>query len=195
MNRLKGVLLAFMALSLPILARENLVSAGGQPQSVAPYVLPRVQGKVVLDGLSNEPAWNGIKPLPVVVYTPNSGAEPSETTEILVAYDDDFIYVAGRLYDREPDKIQATSKKRDDMKLSNDWLGIVLDTFHDHENALSFFTTPAGLRLDMTVFHDAEGEFPVNQNWNTFWDVKTCPRTFPYPTRPRSRPADIISSI
>ncbi len=25
----------------------------------------------------------------------------------------------------------------------------------------------------MTVFHDAEGAFPVNQNWNTFWDVKT----------------------
>lgn len=128
---------------------------------------------MTLDGSSNEQAWNGIKPLPVVVYSPNSGAEPSERTEILVAYDDDFLYIAGRLYDREPDKIQATSKKRDDMKLSNDWVGIVLDTFNDHENALGFFTTPAGLRLDMTIFHDAEGDFPVNESWNTFWDVKT----------------------
>ena len=167
------MLLAFVALSPSIHGRESSVSVGSQPESAKPYVLSRVQGRVTLDGLSTEPAWNGIKPLPVVVYTPNSGAAPSETTEILVAYDDDFIYVAGRLYDREPDKIQATSKKRDDMKLSNDWLGIILDTFHDHENALGFFTTPAGLRLDMTIFHDAEGEFPVNQNWNTFWDVKT----------------------
>ena len=168
-----GAILALATLSPLMRGGERPVSAGGQPQSAAPYVLPRIQGKVVLDGLSTEPAWNGIKPLPVVVYTPNSGAEPSETTEILVAYDDDFIYVAGRLYDREPDKIQATSKKRDDMKLSNDWLGIVLDTFHDRENALGFFTTPAGLRLDMAVFRDAEGVFPVNQNWNTFWDVNT----------------------
>jgi hypothetical protein len=159
-------------LSLLVHGREISVSVGNQPESAATYVLPRVQGKVVLDGMSTEPAWDGIKPLPVVVYTPNSGAEPSEITEILVACDDDFIYVAGRLYDREPDKIQATSKKRDDMKLSNDWMGIILDTFHDHENALGFFTTPAGLRLDMSIFHDAEGEFPANKNWNTFWDVK-----------------------
>lgn len=167
------MLLAFVALSPRVHGRENSVSVGSQPESATLYVLSRVQGRVTLDGLSTEPAWNGIKPLTVVVYTPNSGAAPSETTEILVAYDDDFIYVAGRLYDREPDKIQATSKKRDDMKLSNDWIGIILDTFHDHENALGFFTTPAGLKLDMTVFNDAEGEFPVNQNWNTFWDVKT----------------------
>jgi hypothetical protein len=165
-------LLALVVLSLLVHGREISLSVGNQPESATTYVLPRVQGKVVLDGMSTEPAWDGIKPLPVVVYTPNSGAEPSEITEILIACDDDFIYVAGRLYDREPDKIQATSKKRDDMKLSNDWMGIILDTFHDHENALGFFTTPAGLRLDMSIFHDAEGEFPVNKNWNTFWDVK-----------------------
>ena len=157
---------------LAIVASPLSAQDPAQERSVA-LVLPRIQGKVTLDGLSNEPTWQGIKPLPVVVYTPNSGAEPSERTEILVAYDDDYIYLAGRLYDREPDKIQATSKKRDDMKLSNDWLGIVLDTFRDHENALSFFTTPAGLRLDMAVFNDGEGDFPVNENWNTFWDVKT----------------------
>ena len=172
-RRLCGALLAFAVLSPLIHGRENSAPAGTQQESAAPYVLPRIQGKVTLDGLSTEPAWNGIKPLPVVVYTPNSGAEPSEATEILVAHDDDFIYVAGRLYDREPDKIQATSKKRDDMKLSNDWMGIILDTFHDHENALSFFTTPSGLRLDMAVFNDGEGAFPVNENWNAFWDVKT----------------------
>ena len=168
MTTLCGALLALVVSFPHVWGR-----AGRPPESAAAYVLPRVQGKVVLDGMSTEPAWDGIKPLPVVVYTPNTGAEPSEITEILVAHDEDFIYVAGRFFDREPDKIQATSKKRDDMKLSNDWLGIILDTFHDHENALGFFTTPAGLRLDMSIFNDAEGEFPVNKNWNTFWDVKT----------------------
>ena len=168
MTTLCGALLA-LVVSFPHVHGR----AGSPPESAAAYVLPRVQGKVVLDGMSTEPGWDGIKHLPVVVYAPNSGAEPSEITEILVAHDEDFIYVAGRFFDREPDKIQATSKKRDDMKLSNDWLGIILDTFHDHENALGFFTTPAGLRLDMSIFNDAEGEFPVNKNWNTFWDVKT----------------------
>ena len=158
------VALAFWALAL---------SAQPRPESDAPLVLPRVRGPVTLDGLSDEPAWRGVPLLPCVGYLPNSGAAPSERTEVLVAYDDGFLYVAGRLYDREPDKIQATSRKRDDMKLSNDWFGVILDTFGDHENALCFYTTPAGLRLDMTVFNDAQGDFPVDKNWNTFWDVAT----------------------
>jgi hypothetical protein len=173
-----GLLLAFAVSSPALLGRQNSASAGNpQKESASPFVLPRIQGKVTLDGLSSEPAWNGIKPLPVLVHTPNTGAEPSELTEILVAYDDEFIYVAGRFYDREPDEIHASSKKRDDMKLSNDWLGIILDTFLDRENALAFFTTPAGLRLDMTIFNDAQGDFPVNQDWNTFWDVETVRNT------------------
>src|SRR5512136_315871 len=162
-----------VAVSISAILPSPLSAQGPAQERSTALVLPRIQGKVILDGLSNEPAWQGIKPLPVIVYAPNSGAAPSELTEILVAYDDDALYLAGRLYDREPGKIQATSKKRDDMKLSNDWVGIVLDTFHDHDNALSFFTTPAGLRLDMAVFNDGEADFPVNENWNTFWDVKT----------------------
>ena len=137
------------------------------------YVISRINGSVKFDGLSEEPAWNGIKPLPVVMHSPNFLDKPTEQTEILVAYDDDYLYVAGRLYDREPLKIQCTSKKRDDMKANNDWFGIVIDTFNDKENALVFFTTPSGLRLDMTVFNDAQGEEPFNTDWNTFWDVAT----------------------
>lgn len=60
------------------------------------------------------------------------------------------------------------------MELNNDWFGLIIDTFNDKENALAFFTTPSGLRLDMTVYDDAQGDFPVNNSWNTFWDVKTA---------------------
>ena len=166
--------LTLVVLASPALGQEKPLSAVHPSQMPVPYVVPRIQGKVTLDGMSNEPAWRGIKPLPVVDCMPNEGAEPSERTEILVAHDDDFLYAAARCYDREPEKIQATSKKRDDMKLSNDWFGLILDTFNDHENALSFFTTPTGLRLDMAVFGDGVGDFPVNENWSTFWDVKTA---------------------
>lgn len=107
------------------------------------------------------------------MHTPHFGKEPSERTEILIGYNDDCMYVAGRLYDREPSKIQIPSKKRDDMKGSNDWFGIFIDSFNDKENALAFFTTPSGLRTDFTVFNDAQGTFPYNPSWNTFWDVKT----------------------
>ncbi len=165
-------LLAFTLFSFSslVLAQDNKEKTNNRNE---PYLIQRINGQVELDGLSDEPAWQNIKPLPLTVHVPNFRGQPSEKTEILIGYDDDYLYLAGRLYDSEPEKIQFPSKKRDDMKLSNDWFGLVLDTFNDNENALGFFATPAGLRLDMTVFGDGQGDFPVNQNWNTFWDVKT----------------------
>ena len=135
--------------------------------------MPRIKGPVTLDGLSNEPAWEGIESLPVVMHMPNFGAEPSERTEILVAYDENFLYVAGRLYDREPSKIQANSKQRDSQNSSSEWFGIFIDSFNDKENSLAFLTTPAGLRNDLTISNDAQGDKPTNSSWNTFWDVAT----------------------
>jgi len=63
--------------------------------------------------------------------------------------------------------------------MGDDTFAIILDTFDDEESALSFFTTPTGVRFDMSESNDAEfsggSSFGnvVNQNWNTFWDVAT----------------------
>ncbi|MBC8180731.1 carbohydrate binding family 9 domain-containing protein [candidate division KSB1 bacterium] len=137
------------------------------------YIVPRLSEKIEFDGLCDDTVWQNIEPLPIIMHQPTFGLEPTEKTEVLIAYDDDYFYVAGRLYDKEPSKIQSTSKKRDFLGGNADWFGLILDTFNDKENAVSFFTTPAGLRLDTSVFGDAEGEMPINPSWNTFWDVKT----------------------
>ncbi|MFQ6675213.1 MAG: DUF5916 domain-containing protein [Fidelibacterota bacterium] len=151
------------------LAFAPLLAPGLEAQQV--MTLPRVNGPISLDGFSREPAWESVDPLKVVMHQPTFGLEPSEPTEILVAYDDDYLYVAGRLYDSDPQGIQEGGMNRDNMSPSNDWFGIILDTFNDNENGLGFFTTPAGIRLDAAVFNDAQGEFPLNVSWNTFWDV------------------------
>jgi len=107
---------------------------------------------------------------------PNFGSEPSESTEVLLGYDDDYLYVAGRLYDSEPSKIQSTSLQRDrGWNWTTDHLGLIFDTFNDNENAVLFVTTPAGTRTDLSIKNDGEGgpDKYANFSWNTFWDVKT----------------------
>jgi hypothetical protein len=176
-----GAILAIFLLSGLMIAQEKNASKKERSQLAGKQklnrqdqlVMPRIKGPVTLDGLSDEPAWEGIEPFSVVMHFPNFGAEPSERTEILVAYDDYFLYVAGRLYDREPSKIQANSKQRDSQDPSSEWFGIFIDSFNDKENALAFLTTPAGLRNDVTISNDAEGADPINISWNTFWDVAT----------------------
>ena len=46
--------------------------------------------------------------------------------------------------------------------------GIILDTFNDKENALVFWTSPAGIRGDVAV--SADGGMN-NDSWNTYWDA------------------------
>jgi len=135
--------------------------------------LRRVRGSIKLDGFSDEPAWEGVDSLPLVMFMPNFGEKPSQRTEALIAYDDDFLYIAGRLYDSESDKIQSNSMKRDSDDPSSEWFGIVIDSYNDKENALAFFTTPSGLRWDAEVTNDALEPNPYNLSWNTFWDVAT----------------------
>jgi len=140
-----------------------------------PITIQRIGSPVELDGVSNEFAWEGIKSLPIVMRTPIFGSEPSERTEILLGYDDDYLYVAGRLYDSDPSKIQATSFKRDGWEYNTDQLTIVIDAFNDNENALIFSTTPAGIRTDVNILNDAVDapQKNVNSTLNKFWDVAT----------------------
>jgi hypothetical protein len=67
-----------------------------------------------IDGRLDEPVWS----LATVIddfrqVEPVEGAEPSERTEVRLLYDADFLYVAFRCYDREPQKIIATQMQRD----------------------------------------------------------------------------------
>jgi len=92
-----------------------VVAAGGASalRTQNPFDLSQVRGPVKLNGLGDEPAWQGFPPFVVGQHQPPFGEAPSGPTEILVAYDDDGLYVAGRLFDADPDRIRAHSKLRD----------------------------------------------------------------------------------
>jgi Domain of unknown function (DUF5916)/Carbohydrate family 9 binding domain-like len=146
-------------------------------RSKTPIVIQRLVRPVVFDGLSEEEAWKDIPVFSLTMMMPNYGLTPSEKTEVQVAFDDEYLWVAGRLFDREPGRIQARSKKRDLKEVNSDMFGVLFDTFNDKENALSFSTTPTGLRWDAAIYNDAQThlpqEEPFNLSWNTFWDVRT----------------------
>lgn len=137
------------------------------------YVVNRLSHPLQFDGIVSEQEWEGIDPLPVIMHSPTFGGDLTEETQMYLGYDEDYLYLAGRLYYKDINNLQSTSKKRDAMEGSTEYFGIIIDSFNDKENALGFFTTPSGLRTDMHIFNDAQGEFPINVSWNTFWDVKT----------------------
>jgi hypothetical protein len=128
--------------------------------------------EVHLDGKLDEPFWDRITPITNFrQQQPQEGSEPSERTEIYVAYDAEYLYIGAVFYDSNPDGILAYQKRRNQGLGTDDRFMWILDTFNDGRNAYFFETNPAGLRGDglLTV---GQG-FSLNKSWDGIWDVRT----------------------
>ena len=139
-----------------------------------PFKVTRITGGINFDGIPDEPFWQSVEALPMIMLNPVFGIEPSEESVIKIAYDDEYFYVSGWLTYNNSSDIRAVGKKRDYSSSSTDFIGFILDTYNDKENAVSFHTNPNGLRTDGTVKNDcADWVNDISFSWNTFWDVKT----------------------
>lgn len=138
--------------------------------AMAQIAIPKISGdELVFDGKLDEPFWEGMDPLDMTMYQPVYEGKVHEKNEIYLVYDNEYIYLAARLYHQDTKDIRSNSLYRDEYS-SDDTFALILDTFNDNENALWFFTNPAGNRFDALVSNDAA---ETNFDWNTYWDVRT----------------------
>ena len=138
-------------------------------------ILPRLPGPVTLDGAVTQAEWGAIPPLPLAQLWPTPGGPVSEQTEIYLAHDDEFIYAAGRFYERDPGQIRVNNLYRDVWN-GDDAFDVLIDAFNDDQTALFFTTMPSGAQQDLEIRNDAEavgGVEPVNVAWNTYWESAT----------------------
>jgi hypothetical protein len=155
-------------------------SAGAQPGAhppvgadaarETPLELTRVASPIVVDGVMNDEGWRTVAALPLTMYLPVFRGQPSQRSEIRVAYDDQYFYVGGWFYDTDPKGIRINSLYRDRWN-GDDALAIYIDAFNDDQNAKWFGVTPAGMRFDQLVYDDGN---TLNDNWDGFWDAKTA---------------------
>ena len=147
-------------------------------QDVVPII--KNEGDINFDGVPDELFWQNAHEFQLVEYSPNYNTEPTENSTVYFTYDNDYLWVGAFLEYDNAAEIVSTSKKRDEESKNPDSFGILLDTYNDNENALAFFTMPAGQRIDYAVSNDAQraggGRFggDINYSWNTFWEVKTA---------------------
>ena len=88
------------------------------------YNISRIKGKIKLDGVSDEPAWQDVTPLPLVMHTPNFGKAPTEKTEILIAYGCvQFSSKAGTLAGNHFATITSDLEKLREIGVSTLWEG------------------------------------------------------------------------
>ena len=158
-----GALLLAGALAGPAAAQE---AAAGKRARV-PFPVPRTTEALTLDGAIAETLWEQALMLPLrYEVQPGENIDPPVRTEMLIAYDDLNLYVGFRCHDDDPSAIRARFTDRDSM-FSDDFVGIVLDTFNDERRAFEFFANPLGVQADM-LMDDVPGN--EDSNWNAIWE-------------------------
>jgi hypothetical protein len=119
----------------------------------------RVETPPMMDGLVREPVWQVIEPADgFIQQEPNEGSVATEQTEVRFAYDDRNLYIGIICFDSQPEHIVVTQNRRDGSLTDTDSIQILLDTFHDGQNAFVFGTSPTGIEYDGQVSKAGQGD-------------------------------------
>jgi hypothetical protein len=134
------------------------------------YTTARIQGESPrIDGLLDDPAWEQLEwGNTFTQYQPLNGGDAALQTAFKILYDDNFLYVAIRSYDDNPEEIVNRMSRRDGFQ--GDWVEIAFDSYHDFSTAYSFTATVAGVKNDELYTNDGFGN---DRTWDPIWLLKT----------------------
>jgi len=125
----------------------------------------RTDEDIKIDGLLEENCWQNRGYSDFTQRDPKDGEPPTEKTTFWVAFDDEAIYVAARMFDSEPDKIISRLSRRDDS-VDSDWFLFSVDPYYDRRSGYQFAVSPAGSIIDWTIYND---EFR-DTTWDGVWE-------------------------
>jgi Domain of unknown function (DUF5916) len=168
-----------LTLIISLLAVLHIASAQTSVKSVPkisekapPKQLPakRTTNTVVIDGLLNDSAWKDAAiATDFIEFRPKVGAaeDASSKTVTYLMYTDEGIYFGGYVHERSKDSIATELKGRDGFG-TNDFVGLILDTYKDNLNGFEYFITPLNEQWDAKVAPVTNGN-NEDFSWNAVW--------------------------
>lgn len=137
-NRLLMNLINFTCLIplcfIPLLGSSQDIGNEQAPKEIKGHLLNNVE--LHMDGVVEEEFWMNIPGNGnFLMQEPKEGGDPTERTEIRVAFDNQNIYIAVICYDSDPSGIKAFQMKRDASLETDDRFRWVFDTFMDKRRA------------------------------------------------------------
>lgn len=120
-----------------------------------------------INGIFDDPVWKEAKAYSEFIsFYPDYGKSPKEKTIVYSAYDADNLYFAIKCFDKEPGKIIANVKKRDNLE-GEDKMGIYIDSHNDGQNAYLFLINPLGIQQDGIADPAGENDFLPDFVWES----------------------------
>jgi hypothetical protein len=132
----------------------------------------RISDPLRIDGALDEALYRDVRSISDFIQVePNAGQAATERTETWVAFDNDYVYVAFKVWDTRMDTLIATEMRRDSTNSwqGNDLVSFIFDTFYDRRTSFTFTMNPLGGRSDGTMINDRQ----YSSDWNPVWETQT----------------------
>ncbi|MBU0473230.1 MAG: carbohydrate binding family 9 domain-containing protein [Bacteroidetes bacterium] len=128
----------------------------------------KIETPLVIDGKLTESVYQNSPLSEFTQKDPDEGKPTSEKTEIWISHDSENLYFSGKFYDSNPDSIDVTLMRRDNV-VESDWFWIYIDPYNDNRTGNYFAVNPGGSICDGTLFNDGG----MSDSWDGIWEVKT----------------------
>lgn len=142
---MRVVCLLLLCTGLGFAAAANAAASSETPGA---DTVPTTTQPIRIDGRLDEPAWQHalVRHLPYQ-FQPGGIPQAPVRTRVLLLSDRDNLYIAYHAFDPHPADIRAHLDDRD-QALHDDYVGMMLDTFHDRRRAYEFLANPLGVQID-----------------------------------------------
>lgn len=126
----------------------------------------KLNGTITLDGQIKESAWqNASKADNFILTFPVDSLPATSQTEVMITFDDQFLYIGGICHVSSRKKHVVQSLRRDFSWGSNDNFSVYIDPYDDYTNGFAFSITPYGVRREGLLVNGSE----VYTDWDNKW--------------------------
>jgi hypothetical protein len=148
-------------------AQESAVPASHAANaSTHALTIQRATGPIRIDGNLDDEGWAGaVRIRGFTEFAPREGARPPVETEVLLTYDDRYLYIGFIAHD-DPAHIRATWRNRDQI-WDDDNVGVLIDPYGNSAAGYFLVANPHGIPGDLLL--TANGEDP---SWDAIFESR-----------------------
>lgn len=137
-----------------------------RPQFKPTLEIRRATGAIRIDGELGDAGWqDAARALGFAEVSPGDQIAPPVESEAWATYDEHQLYLALVAHD-DPAAIRVSLCERDQI-WNDDYFGLMLDTYGDHNWGYEFFVNPLGIQGDLRIFTGGDEDLSYDLVWHS----------------------------
>lgn len=134
------------------------------------YTIKKATGAIRIDGILDEADWKLAEASDKFQqYFPSDSIPANSQVEVWMTYDDQFFYVATKMYNSEAFENYAVPSLRRDFFGNFDAITMLIDPFQDNTNAFIFGINPYGVMREGLISNGGNRFEDFSLSWDNKW--------------------------